>query len=488
MNSFLDIITELENYKNAMAIVGDNKYATYSDIMVKINKYRAKICFDKKHTTKVGLLINDPESFLCMFLGLVFQNYIPVLLDPAWSEQMLGQIIKNLRIRQVIIEKCFAINSSYKSFRKLDDFSGNNQDLITPEIDEVHNLPEDPLYIGFTSGTTSYPKAFLQTQNAWLNSFGASTSEFNIKRGDSILIPGRLNYGFSLYPAIESLFRGTTLYLFEKYNIANILSVIQNNNRLTVYAVPTILFDIVHEIKKKGTTCNNIEKIVTSGAKLKNPLSDALSKYLPNAKIFEYYGASELGFVSVRELAQKVSINNSVGVPFKGVEIQIHKKNASNKIGTIWVKSKYISFGYIFNNGGSAFHQDGEWATVGDLGYFDGSELCIIGRQEDMMISGGNNIYFSEIEDALKDMDGISDIIATGINDKRLGQVLCVVIAGENAIRYSDIYSYCQEHLPVYKIPKRFYRCMSLPQNNNGKVSRKIINSNIEGGKYYELL
>ncbi len=344
------------------------------------------------------------------------------------------------------------------------------------------------MYVGFTSGTTSLPKAFLQTQDAWLNSFNASTEEFGIKSGDSILITGRLNYGFSLYPAIEGLFRGATIYILKKHDISKISKIMTERTKLTIYSVPTILFDIVQEIEEKDIICNNVNKIITSGAKLENILSTKITKYMPNANIFEYYGASELGFVSVRKLSENKNAKGSVGVPFKGVEIQVRKrKDMNSKIGEIWVKSKYISFGYLFNNGTPAFHKDGEWATVGDLGYIDNSELFIIGRQEDMIISGGNNIYFSEIEDVLKSMDGISDAVATWKNDKRLGQLLCVILITSKSITYTDIYTYCEKHLPHYKIPKKFYQCTSFSRNNNDKVSRKIITDNIERGEYYEL-
>lgn len=488
MKTFTDAVELWKSCMNTTAIVYNEKHITYADVLAKVNNYRSKICFDIKHATKVGLLLNNSESFLCLFLGLVLQNYVPVLFDPSWNKQLMAEMVKHLGIKQIVTEENFVKDYSFDSFLKLDDFMDDRLNLIVPNYDNENNLPDNSLYVGFTSGTTAFPKAFIQTQDAWINSFNASTEEFEINRGDSILITGLLNYGFSLYPAIEGLCMGATLYILEKYNVSMINKIIMKKNKLTVYSVPTVLFDIVQEIEKTNTVCNNVDKIITAGAKLENSLSGKINKYMPSAKVYEYYGASELGFVSVRKLFQTRNAEGSVGIPFNGVEIKIYKKNdIEARIGEIWVKSRYISHGYLFNSGKPAFRKDGEWATVGDLGYMEGSELFIIGRQEDMIISGGNNIYFSEIEDVFKSMDGILDAVATGKNDERLGQILCVTLISSSKKTYSDICTCCAKYLPHYKIPKKIYQCKSFPRNNSGKISRKIISDSIERGEYCEL-
>ncbi|EJF91211.1 AMP-binding protein [Bartonella tamiae] len=353
----------------------------------------------------------------------------------------------------------------------------------------IENLPDHPFFIGFTSGTTGMPKAFIRTRNSWRYSLQRGQDVFNLKKQQNCLAPGPLVHGVSLYAMAEAFFMGQRFYSTQKFKPKNIAKLLTNCDRFI--GVPTMLSLLSNASELKKTVFPRLSQFMSGAAKFDKDHFKQAKKFFPNAKILQYYGASELSFVSINTLTEeKLSRNtsmSSVGKPFPGVKITIRDdKNIlcpNGTIGTIFVDSDLVASHYLWGDTHQSFRKIAEGASVGDLGMLDNEDnLHILGRQGTMMISAGNNIYFSEIEDAIKQIDDIHDVIAFGQKDALYGEKLVIVISLKTDKSYSanEIHTACRAFLPQYKWPKDIYQISQWPMTWSDKIAREQVKQLVE--------
>jgi long-chain acyl-CoA synthetase len=201
--------------------------------------------------------------------------------------------------------------------------------------------------------------------------------------------------------------------------------------------------------------------------------------------MYEYYGASELSFVTVLSDRENKQRPGSVGKPCYNVEIKIRKSNHElakvNEIGKIFVRSKMIFMGYVSNDTQvirSTRDKEG-WITVDDMGYVDdGGFLYIVGREKNMILYGGINIYAEEVEAVLTSHPDVHAAAVIGIYDKYWGQIVTAVIQG-NASKM-ELRKLCKMILASYKIPRKWHFMKEIPLTTSGKIARPKIQEMVE--------
>lgn len=199
--------------------------------------------------------------------------------------------------------------------------------------------------------------------------------------------------------------RGATACILPRFDATAAIDQITSRNATVITAVPTILDFIAREAEVRDLTLPSLRLVLSSGAGLPPPLAARLSAVCPNAEIADYYGASELSFVSVRR-GQELTVPGAPSRPFHGVDIQIRRPDGSladaGETGTVFVRSEMISDGYVRHHDDAGFRRDGDWASVGDLGFLDrAGRLHLIGRESGMLITGGLNVFPEETEAVL---------------------------------------------------------------------------------------
>ncbi len=210
---------------------------------------------------------------------------------------------------------------------------------------------KQPFYMGFTSGTTGDPKAFIRSHNSWLASFDCTQIDFQLDENDHVLIPGALIHSHFLYGVISTLYLGGTVYLLEKFSPNRTLSLIETHPITVVYLVPTMIAALLmeeHSIEKPV-------KFLSSGAKWEDHSKQHLQTMFPHFSMVEFYGASELSFITVLTNADNERKPGSVGRPCHNVEIQIRQDNSEPakpmETGKIYVRSNMLFNGYLEKNG-----------------------------------------------------------------------------------------------------------------------------------------
>jgi long-chain acyl-CoA synthetase len=380
------------------------------------------------------------------------------VLDPAWHKHLQDDII-----------------------RRID--SSALPAAVSPD-DELHDGPGDSTFlIGLTSGTTSVPKAFTRSRRSWQQSFEASIKFFGLRQDDVTLAPGPLAASLNLYALSECLYAGSEFQTLEHFDVGDVHSAITHDRVTRLVLVPTML----RMLSERGLTgcvdASGVRTIICAGSKLDARTLEAARRWAPHATIYEYYGASELSFVSGAGLpaGQPAAVGGTgIGHPFPGVDVAILDDEGrpvpGGASGNICVRSGMVSNGYLWGDDGQALRSFDAWFTVGDQGYLEAGELHILGRRADMILTSGKNVYPHEVELALAAVPGVAAAVAAGMPDDLRGQrVVAGIVPSAGGVTAAQLRAGLEGILPRDKRPLQYFVLSELPVTGAGKISRTML-------------
>lgn len=429
----------------------------------------------------IGIFMPNGAPFLQIFLGTSMSGRIAATFDAKWKPTELIQRLAISTPSIIIATKALA-----------ERIKGTNSNVILWEnalevisnFDtsfDLHVKGEAPFYMGFTSGTTGSPKAFLRAHDSWVASFDCNRNDFHMTETGHVLIPGALIHSHFLYGAVSTLALGSTIYLMESFSSIQALNFIKNFPVTVLYVVPTMLEAMLSE----NITINKPLKIICSGAKWEVNSKNKIQKHFPQVSMFEFYGASELSFVSVLDDIGNKYKPDSVGKPCHNVEIQIRNsiidKEYKHAIGKIFVRSLMVFTGYVDRRSCSiqSGNEDDGWTTVDDMGYLDeDGYLYIVGREKNMFLYGGVNVFPEEIETILMAHSEVEEAAVIGMKDIYWGEIPIAVIKGtasKKALR-----KLCRDSLSSYKLPRQWYFVEEIPYTTSGKIARMRVKQIVE--------
>ena len=397
-------------------------------------------------------------DFAVKFAAAVAGGRQCAVLDPAWSAHLQEDIVRRVQ-------------------------SSAEPAAVATDDPLADGPPGSTFLIGLTSGTTSVPKAFTRSRRSWQESFGASIEFFGLRQDDVTLAPGPLAASLNLYALAECLYAGSEFQTLEHFDVGDVHAAITHDRVTRLVLVPTML----RMLSERGLTgcvdASGIRTIICAGSKLDARTLEAARRWAPNATIYEYYGASELSFVSGAGLSanQPPAVGSTcIGRPFPGAEVRI-LDDAGQPVpdggyGNICVRSGMVSNGYLWGDDGEALRSFGDWHTVGDQGYLAPDGLHILGRRADMILTSGRNVYPHEVELALCAVPGVSAAIAAGMPDDLRGQkVVAGVVPSHGGITATQLRAGLEDILARDKRPLQYFVLAGLPVTDRGKVSRNLL-------------
>lgn len=431
-------------------------------------------------TPTLGIYLPNGIPFLQLFAGAAKAGWTSVLFDPKWQ---VAEIEKRLSLSRPSI-----LITTRRMAEKLTPFLGEiliweecNVRILqaNPLIQEA--APALPFYMGFTSGTTGDPKAFVRAHASWSASFACNIYDFAMDGSESVLIPGALIHSHFLYGAISTLYLGGTVYLLEKFNPFLTLSILEEKPISIVYVVPTM----VQAFLKQRKLIPKEITMISSGAKWEEASKQSVRCWFPNLTMYEYYGASELSFVTVLNNHEQELKPGSVGKPCYKVKLQIRTKDneiaKENEIGKIYVRSEMVFIGYLYHSNESITEIADEegWITVDDMGYFDeDGYLYLVGREKNMILYGGINIFPEEIEKVLSSHPEIEEVAVIGLSDEYWGQIVTAVVVGNTSKK--ELVKHCKRELASFKVPRKWIFLEEMPHTISGKIARAELKHLIE--------
>jgi len=333
--------------------------------------------------------------------------------------------------------------------------------------------PEAAFYVGFTSGTTGMPKGYRRSHGSWIDSFKVSEAVFGLSPQDVVFAPGGLAASLHLYGVVHALHIGAPAVMMRHFLPLRALELIALHRATALYATPTQLQMLTRIAGVEAITCPSVRRIMISGAKWRPETRAAVAAIFPNAGVAEFYGASEMSFITLVRPGEEVP-PGSVGRAAPGVDIRIRdgagRDLPPGETGTIWVASPMLFEAYACGRSEET-RRDGAFLTIGDHGRLDAAGyLSLAGRERRMLVTAGQNVYPEEVETLLAAAPGIEEAVVLGLPDPLRGIELVAVLRGPGARDEAGLRAHCRRFLPVAKLPRRFLALEDWPRTAGGKA------------------
>jgi len=340
--------------------------------------------------------------------------------------------------------------------------------------------PQTPFYIGFTSGSTGMPKGFRRHHQSWAESLRVCLDTFGADAATCVLAPGRFSHSLFLFGMMLGLWSGAGVVVQERFSAPRMMDTLKQGRTPCLVAVPSQLV-LMLEIaaRRKVAPMEGVRLILISGARWMRDRTAALQALFPNARIVEFYGASETSFMAWME-ADASAPPNAVGKPFSNVNIDIRYPQPPSGAGQIFVRSPMLFMDYVgAPTDNTAAVCEGDWLSVRDMGYLDAKGyLCLVGRENRMVVTQGKNLFPEELEAVLMACPGIAQASVHGTPDPIRGQQVVAVVQANVAepwVTAQQLAAVCRTHLEGYKVPKRFLVCTDWPLTASGKTDHLAI-------------
>ncbi|WP_460661683.1 AMP-binding protein [Kribbella swartbergensis] len=328
-----------------------------------------------------------------------------------------------------------------------------------------------------TSGTTGTPKAAPRVPTA-LGLAGLTASalnRFGLRSGEPMIICPPLFHGLGLLTSMLALLLGSPIVLSRRYDARVVLAQVEQTRAGSIVAVPVMLRRMLDlgpaEIARHDL--RSLRAVISGASALGAPLAERfIAQFGPI--LCDAYGSSEIGIATIATSADLIAAPGTVGRPCLGSTVRIldddDKPVPVGRTGRIFAGGGLVFGGY--SDGSSKTVVDGLMST-GDLGHLDrAGRLFVDGREDDMIVSGGENVYPVEVEECLARHPAVAEAAVVGVPDDEFGQRLIGYVVLREPATEEELLDHVKANLARYKTPRQIVTLDEFPRNATGKVLR----------------
>ena len=332
----------------------------------------------------------------------------------------------------------------------------------------------------FTSGTTGRPKAAVRSlAGTGIGSLAGFLRiiPFHVDDVHLVVCPMYHSSGSGFAAVAQAL--GNPMVVVERFTEEAFCRLVQEHEVTTTTVVPTMLNRLAHFEGARDYDLSSLRIVVCTGSPLRQEVRDAARNLLGDV-IFDLYGATEMGWVSIATPDDQRRKPGTVGKPVSNVTLRITDPDG-NEVepghpGEIWVSSDVLMDSYLDDPELERERIRDGFVSVRDVGYLDDDGyLHVVDRADDMIISGGVNVYPAEVEVALGSHPDVSEAAVVGVNDPEWGQRIVAVVVTDADIAPDALIAWCKEHVSYAAVPKEIRVVDELPRNDIGKVDKRAL-------------
>jgi fatty-acyl-CoA synthase len=443
----------------------------------------------------VAILVRNHRGFLEAMFGAVLCGARVILLNTSFAGPQIRDVAEREGTDLIVYDDEFGeilegIEPRYGRFRAwvedAHDRPGGDEDPVET-LDALiagasAQSPPKPKrhakLVILTSGTTGAPKGAPRDEPRSLAIVGGLLSKVPLRARQPTMLATPMFHTLGLAGMALGLALGSTLVIHRRFDPAVTLDALADNRAAAMVVVPVMLQRIV-DLGQEAISARDLRSlrvILASGSALGPSLvARATSAFGP--VVYNLYGSTEVAQATVATPDDLALDPATVGRPVRGTVVRVFGEGGdelpAGDTGRIFV-GNYAQFeGY--SGGGSKDEHEGLMSS-GDVGHFDGRGLLFIdGRDDEMIVSGGENVFPAEVEELLAGHEAIVEAAAVGVDDDRFGQRLktFVVLHPGRELTEDEVRQYVRDNLATYKVPREVVFLGELPRNPTGKVLKR---------------
>ena len=433
----------------------------------------------------VGILCRNHRGPLIVAFAASRAGVNAVWLNTAFSARQAAEVANREGVDLLVHDVEFTDLVADIEARKgtfVADIDSATDDLDALAADASPKAPPAPAKQGriilLTSGTTGTPKGAPRAEPRSFILPGGLLERLPMRAREATIIGPPLFHGTGLLIAIMTIALGSKLVLRRKFDAEQLVADIEKHSATTVCVVPVMLQRVLGlgDDTVRSYDTSSLRAIFCAGSQLPAAVATAAQDLLGDV-VYNLYGSTEVALATMATPADVREAPTSVGKPMLGCRIKIIDDNGNEVptpgTGRIFVGAATQFEGYT--GGGTKEFIDGLMAS-GDVGHFDDKgRLYIDGRDDDMIVSGGENVFPVEIEELLVTHPAIVEASAIGVDDEEFGKRLraFVVTVSGAEVSEADLKQFVKDNLARYKVPREVVFLDELPRNPTGKVLKR---------------
>jgi acyl-CoA synthetase (AMP-forming)/AMP-acid ligase II len=446
---------------NGIAIVAGDRQVTWAELDdMATRAANGILAAGARPRDVVGLRAHNAPETLAAFYGLARAGITVLPMSPrlvgAELSWQLGDVdavklIDDDGLGDVTVAELVAAGSS------------------TPVDVEVD--PQDYIWVRFTSGTTGRPKAVATTHDSAAFMWEALAHELQCGPTEVTLVTAPIAHA-ALAPACCTVLTGGTMVVEPGFDGRTVWETVDRHGVTLVFMVPT-MFALSLDSPGSGAS---IRTILSMASIFTPSLMAKVKGRFPQARLLDGYAGTELGLATLLRYDENPDKAASVGRPAFGNKVKILDDDGNEvprgEVGTIYLQGRPLCAAFVGSQPPSPNTTRDGFLTVGDLGYVDDDGfLFLVDRRTDLIITGGFNVYPSEVENVIQTHPGVRTVAVVGVPDETWGNIVTAVIEGTAPREELEVL--CREKLAGYKVPRRWEYVDALPLNASGKVLKR---------------
>lgn len=518
----LDVASSLvratERYPDRIALIFKEKRWTYSDWNRRVNRLAHVFsALNVRPHDRVAIYLENSEESVSTYLAVQKLGAIAVPINYRLSAEEAEYILQDSGARVLVYHRNLRNRVEKMADRcrgvQVHIFVGSGEERSLPEhhhfesLIEAMNKDEEPFYqnkpqdisaLIYTSGTTGYPKGVIHTHENDIAIAMNCVMEYSLTSSDLALHIAPLYHVGGLQAFfLPHLFVGGANIVLGRYDPAETLTAIQREGITSLFAVPAQIIQMMGHPQFDSYDTASLRRITTGGASISaTTMQQVLDQLCP--RLFNGYGMTEASLTLIlhpRDVLNKLGacgkstlVSTAMIIRYEGeTEILPHQTVERGQVGQLIVHGPQVAPGYWNNLYASSERFKNGWLYTGDLFSQDEDGFYYFeGRIDDMIVSGGENIYPREVENVLFSHPGVRDAAVAGLPHPRWGQaVTAFVVRDDDSLGEAEIFGLFKatDAIARFKRPKGVVFLHELPRNASGKALRRQLVSDYSG--YY---
>ena len=444
----------------------------------------------------VAIMCRNHRGFIEATLAVSKLGASGLYMNTAFSGPQLADVIEREKPEALVYDEEFSelLGKASEAGKEIglsryvawseDKGSDEKEDPTLDELveenstDDLDPPEESGRFVILTSGTTGTPKGAQRAQPDTLSPLASLFSKIPLHSREKTVIAAPMFHSWGFAHFVLGLALNSTYVLRRKFDPEDTLTAIDESGATALAVVPVMMQRIMElpEETLDKYELPSLRVTAASGSVLPGELAIKwMDRFGEN--VYNLYGSTEVAWATIATPEDLRAAPGTAGKPPRGTVVRIVDEDGNDvemgRTGRVFVGNEMAFEGYT---GGGGKDELGGLLSSGDVGHFDEEgRLFIDGRDDEMIVSGGENVFPREVEDLLADLDKVKEVAVIGVDDEQFGQRLKAFVVPDDGAELDEdeIKSYVKSNLARYKVPREVEFLDSLPRNATGKVLKR---------------
>ncbi len=496
-----------KKFPHTVALKDSKRAFTYPETNRRVNKLaHSLLSLGLKKGDKVAVLLENSIEIVEVYLATAKTGLVIVPINFRLIGPEVGYIVNNSDAKAFIVhdeftptvdgikphlehippERYIVVGEEREGYREYEEFI-----RAAPESEpEVDVRPEDTWILIYTSGTTGKPKGVVRSHESHIAFYLINGIDFGFNEQDICLNIMPLCHINSTFFTFTFTYIGGSVYIHpaRSFRAEEILEIIEREKITFISLIPThySLILSVPEEEARKRDLSSIRKLLCSSAPVRKEMKLAIMDFFPGVELYEAYGSTEAGIVTVLKPYDQMRKLGSIGFESLGTDFVKILDEEGNEVGVGEIGELYSRGPMLFDEyyklpEKTARSFRGEWFSAGDMarrdedGFFE-----IVDRKDNLIITGGEHVYPSEVEKVIGAHPGVFDVAIVGLPHEKWGEAVTAVVIPKDPSdppTEEEIIAFCKGKLAGYKRPKSvlFITQEEMPRTGSGKILHRAL-------------